>query len=63
MGELAGGGFVALTVNASDKWHGTCNMWHMTQEKDTWQMTQDTWHITGDMCHVTHNLFISVFVV
>ena len=35
VGELAGGGSVAVAVSLSDKWQVTC---------DRWRMTHDTWH-------------------
>ena len=48
MGELAGGGSVAVAVavGVSDMWHVSSDMWHVSS--DMWHMTHDMWHLILD---------------
>ena len=53
MGDLAGGGSVAV----SEKWHWqlTLDLWHLPG--DTWQLTWDNWNVTHDMWHMTYDMW------
>ena len=53
LGELAGGGSVALFVGSRNRWQMTHNIWHVTHYK---------WHVTSDTWHVTHDIFFSFFL-
>ena len=50
VGELAGGGSMAVAVSASDMWHVAHDMWHVTT--DMWHLTPGTWHLTPNMWHL-----------
>ena len=60
MGELEGGGFVAVAVGlvTVDRWQGTRGNWQVTP--DMWHVTPDTWH---DIWHMTHNTFCKRTVI
>ena len=57
MGELAGGGSVAVAVGISDMWQVTCNTWHMTH--DMKHMTHETLHIFSIIFYL---LIMSVYI-
>ena len=61
LGELAGGGSVALSVAVRNRWQVTGDMKHVTC--DTLQVTCDKWHVTCDTWHYffsSSSFFISV---
>ena len=58
MGELAGGGSLAVTVGVSERCVVTRNTWHVTG--DTRHMICDMWQKTHDICHFFLLLAISV---
>ena len=53
VGELAGGGSMALAFCVSDMWQVTCDMWHVTH---------DIWHMTHDFLFFIFSVLLSLKV-
>ena len=62
MGDLAGGGTVGLAVAVGDRWHVTCNTWHMNYFDDFFLHWFFYLHTLRDLMSLIRRILVKVFL-